>query len=60
MKKNGYFTPNKDYRKNQLEVRLYINKIKRNLNLKPKKRYRLITKLVEKELISQIRNSIKY
>lgn len=60
MKKNGYFTPNKDYRKNQLEVRLYINKIKRNLNLKPKKRYRLITQLVEKELRSQIRNSIKY
>lgn len=60
MKKNGYFTPNKDYRKDQLEVRLYINKIKRNLNLKPKKRYRLITKLVEKQLRSQIRNSIKY
>lgn len=60
MKKNGYFTPNKDYRKDQLEVRLYINKIKRNLNLKPKKRYRLITKLVEKELRAQIRNSIKY
>lgn len=60
MKKNGYFTPNTDYRMDQLEVRLYINKIKRNLNLKPKKRYRLIAKLVEKELRSQIRNSIKY
>lgn len=60
MKQNGYFTPNTGKRKNQLEVRLYINKIKRNLNLKPKKRYRLITKMVEKELRSQIRNSIKY
>lgn len=60
MKKNGYFTPNKDYRKDQLEVRLYINKVKRNLYLKPKKRYRLIMKLIEKELQSQIRNSIKY
>lgn len=60
MKKNGYFTPNTDKRKDHLEVRLYINKIKRNLNLKPKKRYRLITKLVEKQLRSQIRNSIKY
>lgn len=60
MKKNGYFTPNAENRHTVFETHLWVKNVKEHYNLKPKRRFKKLDRLLFHELKSQIRNSIQY
>lgn len=60
MKKNGYFTPNANKRYEVFDSHSFVKKVKEQYNLKPKRRYKKLNRLLAQELKSQIRNSIQY